>query len=149
MPRDPRDRKPLVTPNRRPARSGRRGLHLDDEEMEQLVAEALDELPEEFAALLDNVAVTLHPEPTDDDLESVGIDPDEPGAKDELFGLYQGVPLAFRDSFYDALPDRIVIFADPIRRACTSRRQAIDEVKKTVLHELGHHFGLDEDDMPY
>lgn len=117
-------------------------------DVESLVAEALDELPAEFAELLDNVVVMVEDEPTDDDLETVGMDPDDP-ERDELFGLYQGIPLTERDTYYDALPDRVVIFAGPIRRSCDSRREAIDEIKKTVVHELGHYFGMDEDQMPY
>lgn len=118
---------------------------------EELVAEALDGLPEEFAELLDNVAVVVQDEPTEDDLREVGIDPadaDDPEAG-ELFGLYQGVPLEARDSFYSALPDRVVIYRGPILRYCTSRREVLREIRDTVVHELGHHFGLDEDDMPY
>jgi predicted Zn-dependent protease with MMP-like domain len=114
------------------------------EEFETLVEQALDDLPEEFARMLDNVAVVVEEEPTDEDLESVDLDPE-----DELFGLYQGTPLAARALDYDGLPDRIVIFRGPILRECASRREVIREVRQTVLHELGHHFGLDEEEMPY
>lgn len=117
-------------------------------DVEDLVAQALDELPEEFARLLDNVAVMVEPEPSAEDLESVGMDPDDPEG-DELFGLYQGVALPERDVYYSALPDRVLIYAGPIHRCCQSRREAIDEIKKTVIHELGHYFGMEEDDMPY
>lgn len=113
--------------------------------VEELVGQALDELPEEFARLLDNVVVMVEEEPTDEDLESVGMS----RGTGELFGLYQGVPLTERDTYYDALPDRVVIFAGPIGRTFTEPRQAIDEIKKTVVHELGHFFGMDEDQMPY
>lgn len=120
------------------------------EQVEDFVAQALDELPEEFAQLLDNVAVVVEEEPSEDDLESVEMDPED-SEDGELFGLYQGMPLTERDTFgYGGmLPDRIAIFAGPIQRACTSRREAIDEIKKTVIHELGHHFGMEEDQMPY
>jgi len=113
--------------------------------VEDLVGQALDDLPEEFAQLLDNVVVMVEEEPSDDDLESVGM---ERGGG-ELFGLYQGVPLTERDTYYDALPDRVVIFAGPIRRTFTDPRRAVEEIKKTVIHELGHHFGMDEDQMPW
>lgn len=116
------------------------------EEVERLVGAALDELPEGFAALLDNVFVMVEEEPSDEDLESVGMSRDE---GDELFGLYQGVPLTERDTFYDALPDRVVIYAGPIGRAFADRREAVEEIKKTVVHELGHHFGMEEDQMPW
>lgn len=108
------------------------------------MAEALEGLPEEFAELLDNVAVMVEEEPAPEDLEAMGMDPDE-----ELFGLYQGVPLSQRDSFYTALPDRVVIYRGPILRYCRSRREVVREVRDTVIHELGHHFGMEEEDMPY
>jgi predicted Zn-dependent protease with MMP-like domain len=116
------------------------------EDVERLVGQALDELPEDFARLLDNVVVMVEEEPTDEDLESVGMSGDE---GDELFGLYQGVPLTERDTFYDSLPDRVVIYAGPIRRAFDDPREAVEEIKKTVVHELGHFFGMEEDQMPW
>lgn len=120
-------------------------MRVSREEFEVLVEKAVDALPEEFAELLENVVVTVEEEPTEEDLESVDLDPHE----DELFGLYQGTPHPDRGAFYDALPDRIVIYRGPILRACSSRREVIREVRDTVVHELGHHFGLDDDEMPY
>jgi predicted Zn-dependent protease with MMP-like domain len=109
-----------------------------------LVARALDALPAEFAELLANVAVVIAAEPSAADREAVGL-----AADDELFGLYQGVPQSERGSGYAALPDRVVIYRGPILRWCTSRREVLREVRDTVVHELGHHFGLAEDEMPY
>jgi predicted Zn-dependent protease with MMP-like domain len=123
-------------------------MRVSRQQFEELVAKALDGLPPQFAELLENVAVTVEEEPTDDDLREVDIDPEDP-ERDELFGLYQGVPLDARDSFYSALPDRVVIYRGPILRCCSSRREVVREVRDTVIHELGHYFGLDEDDMPY
>jgi predicted Zn-dependent protease with MMP-like domain len=136
---------------------GREGMesHLDNlspvmvrippEEFESLVEKALDGLPEEFADLLENVAVMVAEEPDPGDLEALGMEPD-----DELFGLYQGIPLDERSTFYQgAMPDRVFIYRGPILRYCESRRQVIREIRDTVVHELGHHFGLDEEDMPY
>jgi predicted Zn-dependent protease with MMP-like domain len=120
-------------------------MRVPPEEFEQLVARALDGLPEDFAEMLENVAVVVEEEPDPDDLEALGMDPDE-----ELFGLYQGVPLPERGAgAYSALPDRIAIYRGPILRYCQDRREVIREVRDTVVHELGHYFGLDEDDMPY
>ncbi|MGB5817145.1 MAG: metallopeptidase family protein [Thermoanaerobaculia bacterium] len=115
------------------------------EEFEELVSRALDGLPVELADLMDNVAVVVEQEPSAEDLESVGLDP----AHDELFGLYHGVPLAERDSFYEDLPDRVVIYSGPLVRCCDSRRELLREIRDTVVHEIGHHFGLKEDEMPY
>lgn len=120
-------------------------MRVSREEFEELVARALDGLPGAFAELLDNVAVVVEEEPTREELEEVGLDPEI----DDLFGLYQGVPLTERDTFYSAMPDRVVIYRGPILRACDDRRQVVREIRDTVVHELGHHFGMEEDQMPY
>jgi predicted Zn-dependent protease with MMP-like domain len=120
-------------------------MRIPVEEFEALVAKALDELPEEFARLLDNVTVAVEEEPSAEDLAALDLDPEV----DELFGLYQGIPLSQRDLFYGGLPDRVTLYRGPILRACATRREVLREVRDTVVHELGHHFGLDEDDMPY
>jgi len=112
----------------------------------ELVGEALDGLPEEWANRLDNVAVVVEDEASDADLAAVGIDP---GTGRELLGLYQGVPLDERSVFYSALPDRIVIYRGPILRVARSRQDILRMVRETVLHELGHHFGLKEEDLPF
>ena len=120
-------------------------MRIPPEEFEALVEHALEGLPEEFADLLENVAVMVEDEPDPEDLEALGMEPDE-----ELFGLYQGIPLDERTSFYQgAMPDRVFIYRGPILRFCENRRQVIREIRDTVVHELGHHFGLEEDDMPY
>ena len=112
-------------------------------DFETLVGEAIDLLPEPFAAELDNVAVVVEDWPEAEDLGALGLE------RDQLFGLYQGIPLTERDSFYAALPDRIAIYRLPILSACASRREVLREVRDTVIHELGHHLGMSEEDMPY
>ena len=119
-------------------------MRVPPEEFEALVEQALNGLPDEFAELLENIVVVVEEEPDPEDLEAMEMDPE-----DELFGLYQGTPLSERDSHYLALPDRVAIYRGPILRYCKDRREVIREVRDTVVHELGHHFGLDEDDMPY
>lgn len=121
-------------------------MRISDDEFETLVAKALDTLPAEFAELLDNVVVMVEEEPTAEDLEIVGMSAEE---GDELFGLYHGVNMLERDTYYSALPDRVVIYRGPITRYCRSRREIIQEVRDTVIHELGHYFGMEEDQMPY
>lgn len=123
-------------------------MRVSREEFEVLVAQAVENLPDEFKAMLDNVAVMVEEEPTDEDLEEVGIDPGDP-ERDELFGLYQGIPLPERGSSYSALPDRVLIYRGPILRCCETRREAIREIRDTVLHELGHYYGLEEDELPF
>jgi predicted Zn-dependent protease with MMP-like domain len=119
-------------------------MRIPPEEFESLVEKALDGLPEEFSDLLDNVVVLVEDEPDPEDLEAMGFEPGE-----ELFGLYQGVPLSQRDTFYSALPDRVIIYRGPILRHCETRREVIQEVRDTVVHELGHYFGMEEDQMPF
>ena len=114
---------------------------------EDVVRRALEELPGVFAEHLENVAIVVEEEPDPEDLTAMGLDPEED--RDELFGLYQGTPLIERDSGYSDLPDRVVIYRGPILRSCESRREVLREIRDTVVHELGHHFGLSDDEMPY
>ena len=119
-------------------------MRIPPEEFESLVEKALEELPEEFVELLENVVVMVEEEPEPEALEGM-----EPGG--EIFGLYQGTNLLERDTFsyIGALPDRILIYRGPILRHCATRREVIREVRDTVVHELGHYFGMEEDQMPY
>lgn len=122
-------------------------MRLTPREFESLVEEALADLPREFAQLLDNVAIVVEEEPSDDDLEALGPDDD---SGDELLGIYRGVSRPERT--YDMLPmlpDQIAIFRGPILRVARSRRDAIDEIRETVIHELGHYFGLHDDEMVF
>lgn len=89
--------------------------------------------------MLDNVEIVVEDEPTTEQLGS-----HEDG--DELFGLYEGTPLTARGSDYSlVLPDKITIFRRPIERACSTPEEMADEVRVTVIHELAHHFGIEED----
>ncbi|UCC71561.1 MAG: metallopeptidase family protein [Gemmatimonadota bacterium] len=122
-------------------------IRMDREDFEALVQEALEDLPDEFAEQLDNVAVVVEEEPDPVALREMGFDPHE--LDEELFGLYTGTPLIDREAAYSGLPDRVEIYMGPILRACRSRREVVREVKDTVIHELGHHFGLEDEEMPY
>jgi predicted Zn-dependent protease with MMP-like domain len=109
-------------------------------EFEKLVAQALDALPAEVQGWLDNIAVVVGEQPTPGQLRQVGL-----RSGDLLFGLYVGVPKTRRGFTYgEALPDKIVIFKRPIERVCRTPDQIRDKVRRTVLHEIGHHFGMDE-----
>ncbi|HET6652926.1 MAG TPA: metallopeptidase family protein [Nocardioides sp.] len=102
------------------------------ERFEELVAEALDGLPPELSALIDNVVVLVEDEPPADD-------PD-------LLGFYDGTPLTQRDSTYaGVLPDRITVYRNPTLDMCASEEEVVDEVNITVVHEIAHHFGIDDD----
>ncbi|MEO8283678.1 MAG: metallopeptidase family protein [Pseudarthrobacter sp.] len=107
------------------------------DDFESAVTDALGLIPPKLAAAMDNVAVFVE----DDYVPGPGEDPDT-----VLLGLYEGVPLTERDSWWDAgsLPDRITIFRQPILDICTSRDEVIQEVAVTVVHEIAHHFGIDD-----
>jgi len=121
----------------------RRVMRFSQAEFEELVAEALDELPDQIQRWLDNVAIVVAQDPTPDQLRSAGL-----GRGRLLFGLYQGVPKTRRGVTYgESLPDKIVIFQHPIERLCHTREDVRNQVRRTVLHEVGHHFGLDEKEL--
>jgi predicted Zn-dependent protease with MMP-like domain len=114
---------------------------MDRDAFEALVRDALDDLPEEFARRLDNVEIVIEDEPDARLLRSLGMDP----RRDTLFGLYQGVPLNQRGASYGGmLPDKISIFYRPLLRACRTPERIRQQVRKTVIHEIGHFFGLDD-----
>ena len=107
-------------------------IEMTRERFESLVAEALDQVPAELSALIDNVVVLVEDEPPADD-------PD-------LLGVYDGTPLTQRDSTYaGVLPDRITIYRNPTLDMCASEEEVVDEVNITVVHEIAHHFGIDDD----
>jgi predicted Zn-dependent protease with MMP-like domain len=99
---------------------------------DELVDDALDRIPDSLASLVQNLVVLVEDEPPES----------EP---DDLLGLYDGVALTERDSRYaGALPDRILIFRGPLLDYCDSEEQLVDEVRITVVHEVAHHFGIDD-----
>lgn len=107
----------------------------------QLVTEVLESLPEEFRVRIANVEVVIVDWPTAEDLEEAGLSPE-----DTLFGLYQGTPLPERGIEAPPLfPDRITIFQGPLEEWCESETEIREEVRTTVIHEVAHHFGIDED----
>jgi predicted Zn-dependent protease with MMP-like domain len=111
---------------------------VDRDRFRRLVRWAVRSLPPALAARLDNVDIVIEREPTAYDLEMAD---EEDG--DALFGLYVGTPLTEREQYGMTLPDRIVIFQGPLERAFHPR-DIPAEVRATVIHELGHHFGMDD-----
>ena len=105
---------------------------------EDLVAEALDSLPEDIARYLDNVEVVVEDEPPEELLAEL---PDD----EILLGYYHGIPLTERGYYDRALPDKISIYQGPITRTYRSPDAIRDQVRRTVIHELAHHFGIDDD----
>jgi len=116
-------------------------------EFERLVEEALDSLPERFASLLDNVVVVVEEEPNASDLDV--LDHDHGHEHTELLGIYRGTPMTRRthDSF--RMPDQIAIFRGPILRVSRTRNDAHRQIRETVIHELGHYFGLSDEEMVF
>ncbi|HJO30170.1 MAG TPA: metallopeptidase family protein [Acidobacteriota bacterium] len=119
---------------------------MSERRFRESVAEALDDLPDEWGALLDNVAIVVENEPSVEDLQDLCMDS---GEGNELLGLYQGTPLGERGFGYSGLPDRVVIYRGPILRIAFTREDVVKQIRETVLHELGHHFGLKEADLPF
>ena len=120
---------------------------MTDREFESAVEEALASIPERFLDALENVAVVVEDEPNDYHLEALD-DPDCLGASmvnDELLGLYDGVSLPDRADGYDGdAPDVITVFKGPHERCFGSREEVVEEIGKTVVHEIGHYFGIDD-----
>ena len=102
-------------------------IEVEPERFEEMVREALDGLPDDLGRLMSNVAVMVE---------------HDPGPRG-LLGLYQGIPLSRRTSSYaGVLPDRITIYRRAICRICSTEEEVVEQVRKTVVHEIGHHFGL-------
>lgn len=121
-------------------------IRLDQNAFEETTRRVIDGLPSRFAELLDNVFVVIEDLPSIEDLASVGMAPHE---AHDLLGLYQGVPLGDRGVEYAELPDRVVLYRLPILASCATRADVEHEIRDTLIHELGHHFGLDDDEMPF
>ena len=106
-------------------------IDVSPERFEQLVEAAVNVIPEDLARYIDNVAIV--------------VEDDAPADDPHLLGLYEGVPLTARGSWYIAeMPDRIRIFRLPILRMCQSQAEVVREVYITVVHEIAHHFGIDD-----
>ena len=106
---------------------------------EDLVVEALDSLPEDIATRLENVEIVVEDEPPDEFLETLE-------AEETLFGHYHGIPVTERDGNYaSVLPDKISIYRGPIVRHHQTTALTREAVRTTLIHEIGHHFGIEED----
>ncbi len=112
-------------------------------EFEALVERALRTLPRRFKDKIANVAVVVEDWADDETLREVGIEP-----PDTLYGLYRGIDLTRRDSSYgNVLPDTIHIYQGPVEEDCADDAEMAELVRDTVIHEIGHYFGLDDDTM--
>ncbi|RPI64680.1 MAG: metallopeptidase family protein [Planctomycetaceae bacterium] len=118
-------------------------IRLSEDEFGELVDEALAGLPEQFVQYMENLSVEVQPRPTRELMKSMHI-----RGGGNLLGVYHGVPLTQKnvDAPID-WPERIVIFQRNIESICDNHQQVIEQIRTTVLHEVGHHFGMDEDDL--
>lgn len=106
-------------------------VRMDPQRFDELVSDALDLIPPQLAAVMDNVVVLVA---------------DRNDEEDDLLGLYEGVALTERDSHYaGSLPDTITIYRDALLDVCDDEDEVVEEVKITVVHEIAHHFGIDDD----
>lgn len=115
-------------------------MRLSDPAFRRLVEEALAQVPEEFRPYLAQVPVVVEGWPSDDLLDDLGVPEDE-----TLYGLYSGQPLTDGPPHSGDLPPRITIYRGPLVEDCEDEAELRDEITITVLHELAHHFGLDEE----
>lgn len=115
-------------------------IRVSPADFDRAVQQALDEVPADFQPYLENVLIEVHARPT----ERLMREEDVP---EDLLGLYLGVPLEEKgpDLAPTPIPDRILIFSDNLCDMCDTWNELVEEIRITVLHELGHHFGLDED----
>ena len=117
---------------------------MDKDEIRKEVARVLDKLPRQFRRQLHNVEVVIEERPDEDLLLEAGLDP----RHDTLYGLYQGVPLSERSSVYPPiLPDKITIFSEPLRRDFPDPDDLREQIRTTLLHEIAHYFGFDDDEI--
>jgi predicted Zn-dependent protease with MMP-like domain len=106
----------------------------------ELVAKAMDEIPDEIRTRVENVAIVVEDDPDDETLLDLGLDPEE----DTLFGYYHGTPLEDRGSGYSALPDRIVLYYLPLTDEFGDEYHLTREIRRTLVHEIGHYFGFSD-----
>jgi predicted Zn-dependent protease with MMP-like domain len=118
---------------------------MDRAKFEQLVADALRTIPSRFRRAMSNLAIVVEDEPPPDLLRELEIEP-----PDTLFGLYQGIPLTARGWQYgNALPDRILLFQGPHEREAEDEEDLVASVAETLIHEIGHYFGLSEEEIEH
>ena len=115
-------------------------ISISREQFERLVREALSQLPNDVRSHLDNVDIVVDGSASTSQLVGTGIENEM-----ELLGLYEGIPLTERYGYDLVLPDKITLFQKPIETICETQEQITEEIKATVVHEIAHHFGIDDD----
>ena len=115
---------------------------MTEEEFRKITQSAIDSLPEEFAQKLNNVSVVVQDYPTFYQVEKAKISPHS-----ILLGLYEGVPQTKRGLYYSNIPDKITLFKKAIEEFSQAEDRIENQIRKTLMHEIGHHFGLSEEDL--
>jgi predicted Zn-dependent protease with MMP-like domain len=123
--------------------------YMSMDEFCELARKAVEEMPDEFQEWMENVIVDVRKEPSRKQLRSVGIDPD---GDETLMGLFEGKPVTdipeiLGDDISHWQPNRVWLFKEPIEEACRSKAEVAYEIKRTIIHELAHHFGWSEEDL--
>jgi predicted Zn-dependent protease with MMP-like domain len=117
---------------------------VDKDDLRKEVASVLDKLPRQFRKRLHNLEVVIEERPGEELFLEAGLDPEQ----DTLYGLYQGIPLPDRSSLYPPiLPDKITIFSEPLLRDFPDSAELREQIRTTVLHEIAHYFGFDDDEI--
>jgi predicted Zn-dependent protease with MMP-like domain len=117
---------------------------LNDEELREEAARVLDELPDEVRERLHNIEIVVQKRPSKHQLAEMDLDPHE----EVIYGLYEGVPLPDRSVFDPPiLPDKITLFSEPLLSDFPDREELREQIRLTVIHEIGHYFGMDEDEI--
>ena len=119
-------------------------IRVSHREFEKLVLRALDGLPAQFKERLDNVDIVVDDWPSPEEIRDLGLK-----SRHDLFGLYQGIPLTERSHYDMVLPDCITIYRNPLQAACSTRGAMVEEIRATVIHELAHHFGIDDSTLEH
>jgi predicted Zn-dependent protease with MMP-like domain len=118
-------------------------IRLSSDEFDRVVAQAIDRIPEELRGHLVNLVISVQPRPSGELLAEMGFAPDE-----ELFGIFTGVPLTERSVTDPPLyPDTIQIFQEPLEAYCLDLEELIEEIEITVVHEIAHFLGFDDDQL--
>ena len=131
----------MTKPRRGSSRAGRRPRPVHHDRFERLVDRAVASIPAPFRAALDEIALVIADEPTREQLRENGLRPDE-----TLYGLYEGVPLDEWGGDWLPVPTRIIVFRLPLEEDFPDPEDLADEVRITILHELAHHLGIDDED---
>ena len=117
---------------------------MNDKELREEAARVLDELPEEFRRQLHNIEIVVQKRPSKHQLAEMGLESDE----EVIYGLYEGVPLPDRSTFDPPiLPDKITLFSEPLLSDFPDPDELREQIRLTVIHEIGHYFGLDDDEI--